>query len=141
MKKKLSPHVNVYKFPITAISSITTRLTGLSLSGIFIVSGLICYTDIDYNLYYNKLDNFSKSLINNSIIFSCTYHTFGGIRHFIWDKYPKLLTNNSVTRSSYLLFGTSLLTTFIIHNCYDRKNKYPFLPLPINENDNEDNKK
>ena len=138
MKKKLSPHLNVYKFPITAVSSIATRLTGLSLSGLFIISGMICYTDIDCNLYYNKLDNFSKSIINNSIIFSCTYHTFGGIRHFIWDKYPKLLTNNSVTKSSYLLFGSSLLTTFIIHNCYGKNNKPPFFIFPLHDND--DNK-
>ena len=137
MKKKLSPHLNVYKFPITAVSSIATRLTGLSLSGLFVISGMICYTDIDYNLYYNKLDNFSKSIINNSIIFSCTYHTFGGIRHFIWDKYPKLLTNNSVTKSSYLLFGSSLLTTFIIHNCYGKNNKPPFFIFPLYDNDNE----
>ena len=51
MKRKLSPHLNVYKFPITAVSSIATRLTGLSLSGLFIISGMFCYTDIDYNLY------------------------------------------------------------------------------------------
>ena len=73
-----------------------------------------------------------KHRINNSIIFSCTYHTFGGIRHFIWDKYPKLLTNNSVTKSSYLLFGSSLLTTFIIHNCYGKNNKPPFLTGNVN---------
>ena len=30
---KISPHVQIYKFPITAISSITNRLTGLSMSG------------------------------------------------------------------------------------------------------------
>ena len=134
MKKKLSPHLNVYKFPITAVSSITTRLTGLSLTGLFIISGMACYTNIDYKQHYNKLDNYTKFIINNSIMFSCTYHTFGGIRHFIWDKYPKLLTNNSVTKSSYLLFGSSLLTTAIIDNYYNKENKNPFFILPINYN-------
>ena len=135
MKKKLSPHLNVYKFPITAVSSITTRLTGLSLTGLFIISGMVCYTNIDYKQYYNKLDNYSKFLINNSIIFSCTYHTFGGLRHFIWDKYPNLLTNKSVTRSSYLLIGSSLLTTIVLDNYYNKKYKPPFFILPINDND------
>ena len=121
MKKKLSPHLNVYKFPITAVSSITTRLTGLSLTGLFIISGMACYTNIDYKQHYNKLDNYTKFIINNSIMFSCTYHTFGGIRHFIWDKYPNLLTNKSVTRSSYLLFGSSLLTTIILDNYCNKK--------------------
>ena len=135
MRKKLSPHLNVYKFPITAVSSITTRLTGLSLTGLFIISGVVCYTNINVKQYYNKLDNYTKFLINNSIIFSCTYHTFGGIRHFIWDKYPKLLTNTSVTKSSYLLFGSSLLTTIIFDNYYNKNYKYPFFILPINDND------
>ena len=36
MKKIISPHVNIYKFPITAVSSITNRLTGLALTGLFI---------------------------------------------------------------------------------------------------------
>ena len=33
---KISPHVNIYKFPITAISSITNRISGLYLTGVFI---------------------------------------------------------------------------------------------------------
>ena len=120
MKRKLSPHLNVYKFPITAISSITTRLTGLSLTGLFITGGLLCYTNIDYNKYYNRLNNFTKNTLNNSVTFVCTYHTFGGIRHFIWDKYPKYLTNTSAIKSSYLLFGSSLLTTFLFDRCYNK---------------------
>ena len=34
--KKISPHVEIYKFPITAISSITNRVTGLALTGYFL---------------------------------------------------------------------------------------------------------
>ena len=135
MKKKLSPHLNVYKFPITAVSSITTRLTGLGLTGLFIISGMVCYTNIDYKHHYNKLNSHTKFIINNSIIFSCTYHTFGGIRHFIWDKYPNLLTNKSVTKGSYLLIGSSLLTTIVLDNYYNKKNKPPFFILPINYSD------
>ena len=41
MSKKLSPHVTIYKFPITAISSIATRLSGVYLSGLFIGGGII----------------------------------------------------------------------------------------------------
>ena len=40
MKNNISPHVNIYKFPLTAVSSITNRLTGLYLTGLFIGSGL-----------------------------------------------------------------------------------------------------
>ena len=121
MKKKISPHLNVYKFPIAAVSSITTRITGFGLSGLFIIGGLSCYTNFDYKKIYNKLDDYTKYILNNTVTFACVYHTFGGIRHFIWDKYPKYLTNKSVSKSSYLLFGSSIITTIILNN-YNNKN-------------------
>ena len=122
MKKIISPHVNIYKFPITAISSISTRLSGLYLSGLFIGGGvakLINKDDYIYHKYLNLNNNY-KSLLHYSVIVPSTYHTFGGIRHFIWDKYPQLMTNIKVTRSSYLLFGltgvSSILAEKIINN-------------------------
>ncbi len=115
MTKHISPHVSIYKFPVTAISSISTRLTGLYMSGLFIGGGL-------YNLYfkedifekYNSLDSKYKEILNYSLIIPSTYHTLGGLRHFIWDKYPSLLTNKSVLKSSYLLFGLSIGSSFLI---------------------------
>ena len=51
MGKNISPHVNIYKFPVTALSSITTRLTGLYLSGLFIAGGIYQFTDQKETLY------------------------------------------------------------------------------------------
>ena len=115
MKNRISPHVNIYKFPITAISSISTRLTGLYLTGLFVSGGIYCLQN-NKNLEekYKSLSTNNKRIINMSIIIPSTYHTFGGIRHFIWDKYPQLLNNKSVARSSYLLFGISTLSSILI---------------------------
>ena len=42
------------------------------------------------------------------------YHTLGGLRHFIWDKYPNVFLNNkAVARSSMLLFGLTVPFTFL----------------------------
>ena len=62
---KISPHVQIYKFPITAISSITNRLTGLSLSGFFLVGGLSCLTNKNKFLLekYKELDKFKMKLV------------------------------------------------------------------------------
>ena len=118
MSKNISPHVSIYKFPITAISSIATRVSGLYLSGVFIGSGLVKIAN-DEDLFYNKynsLDSKYKTIINYSIITPLTYHTYGGIRHFIWDKYPKFLTNQAVARSSYLLFGIAGISSVFFEN-------------------------
>ena len=113
MKKIISPHVNIYKFPITAISSITNRLTGLALTGLFIGTGISNIFNLDLIKKYDKLENNYKKVINYSVIFPATYHTFGGIRHFIWDKYPQLLNNKQVQKSSFLLMGGSVVYTIL----------------------------
>tara|TARA_Y100000591_G_C21773451_1_gene666869 strand:+ start:197 stop:565 length:369 start_codon:yes stop_codon:yes gene_type:complete len=122
MKKNISPHVTIYKFPVTAISSISTRISGLYLSGLFIGGGISCLTNNNNYLIkkYEILSPNYKSMFNYSILFPSTYHTLGGIRHFIWDKFPHLMTNTKVARSSYLLFGLSSLFTYIFEKNMDK---------------------
>ena len=114
--KKISPHVNIYKFPITAISSISNRVTGLALTCFYIGTGCSLLLSKEKYLYssYNSLDWKFKKIINYGIIFPFTFHTFGGIRHLLWDNYPKLLNNKSVATSSVILFGVSTLSTIFI---------------------------
>ena len=116
--KKISPHVQIYKFPITALSSITNRVTGLALTGYFLGAGFYCLCPYkeEINNKYDLLDWKVKKAINYGIIFPITYHTFGGIRHMVWDAKPHLLKNNAVARSSYLLIGSSIITTILTEN-------------------------
>ena len=111
--KNISPHVNIYKFPITAISSIMNRVTGLGITGIYVVSGTMLLFNKNPVTYYEKLHNYPKTAINYGVIFPTFYHTFGGIRHFIWDKYPHLLSNIKVTQSSIGIIGLSIASSFI----------------------------
>ena len=118
MPKFISPHVTIYKFPIAAISSIAIRLSGLYLSGLFTVGGVSCYLNREDKIknLYLTLDNKYQSVINYSVITPVTYHTLGGIRHLVWDKYPKLLNNKSVAISSFLLFGLTGISSYFIEN-------------------------
>ena len=111
--KNISPHVNIYKFPITAISSIMNRVTGLGITGIYVASGTMLLFNKNPVTYYEKLHNYPKTAINYGFIFPTFYHTFGGIRHFIWDKYPHLLSNIKVTQSSIGIIGLSIASSFI----------------------------
>ena len=114
MKKQgLSPHVDIYKFPVTAISSITNRLSGLYWSGLFIGYGVSQLVGVDTDKHYKDLSGYKKSIVDISLLLPMTYHTFGGVRHLVWDKYPSLLTNSQVSKSSYLLFGVSLGTSIL----------------------------
>lgn len=118
--RKISPHVDIYKFPVTALSSITNRITGLALTGYFLGAGFYClcpYKD-QINEKYNSLDWKVKKLINYGYVFPLTYHTFGGVRHLIWDKYPQLLKNQAVAKSSFILIGSSLVTTILSEHIF-----------------------
>ena len=115
MVKNISPHVNIYKFPVTAVSSILTRLSGLYLSGAFVVGGISqIYGKEKIEKCYNSLSTNQKTAFHYSLIVPANYHTLGGIRHFIWDKYPHLLTNPRVAASSYALFGMTLGTSILV---------------------------
>ena len=113
--RNISPHVQIYKFPITAISSIATRITGVGLTGLYLSYGTLCFFDKQdlINSKYNSLNDNYKKVINYTILTPTVYHTLGGIRHFVWDKFPsKFLNNKSVSRSSFLLFGLTIPLTY-----------------------------
>tara|TARA_B100001027_G_scaffold212077_1_gene181007 strand:- start:1184 stop:1543 length:360 start_codon:yes stop_codon:yes gene_type:complete len=114
MKRNISPHVQIYSFPITAISSIATRLTGLSFTGLYIGSGLLAFNGINILDLYKDLNPNYQNIIKYTGLYSGVYHTLGGIRHFIWDKYPSLLTNSKVNKSSISLIGISFFGTYLM---------------------------
>lgn len=121
--KKISPHVEIYKFPITAISSITNRVTGLALTGYFLSAGFYCLCPYKENVNkkYESLDWKFKKLINYGIIFPLTYHTLGGIRHMAWDIKPNLLKNKAVAKSSLVLLGSSIVTTILAEHLISKE--------------------
>ena len=111
---KVSPHVTIYKFPIGAITSVMNRITGASISVFFIGCGLSHLYGYNPISMYDSLNNYQKPVVDFTILFPSVYHTFGGLRHFIWDKYPQYLTNPKVTKSSYSLLGISLVSSGIL---------------------------
>jgi len=112
VKPLISPNVEIYKFPITAISSITNRVFGLGLTGAFTGTGLLGLAGINP---FNEIDSNSQKMINYVVSFPLCYHTYGGIRHFIWDRYPKFLCNRFVGKSSVFLLASSVVTTIAIN--------------------------
>ena len=127
--KNISPHVQIYKFPLTALSSITNRITGLGLSGMYIGLGTAFLFNQNQKLIdkYDKSSQIIKTSINYMILFPNIYHTYGGLRHFIWDKYPQYITNKVVHKSSIALFSVSILSTILSEKYLLNKNIKNFL--------------
>mmetsp|Transcript_50724 Transcript_50724/g.86905 ORF Transcript_50724/g.86905 Transcript_50724/m.86905 type:complete len:156 (-) Transcript_50724:129-596(-) len=104
--RPVSPHVTIYAFPIVAISSITVRVTGVLLTVGTTGVALVSLVHPDIAALMMGIGNSSIGpLAKFAVAFPLTYHWLGGVRHTMWDKMPETITNASVEKSSYALFG------------------------------------
>ena len=121
-KFRISPHVSIYKFPITAMSSITNRIMGVSLSGCYVFGGTYCLVGNDPLKEFRKLDAFQKNCLYYGTIFPFVFHTVGGIRHYLWDTFPEhFLKKEMVSKSSWGLYGMSVILTYFTVEKYLRR--------------------
>ena len=117
-KRPVSPHVTIYSFPVCALSSITTRVTGCALS--FGGAGLGLVEIIGGNGAALELMStiggggvMIGGVAKFSVAFPFIYHYLGGLRHLVWDNSPEMLTNVDVEKASYALVGSSVLLSGI----------------------------
>ena len=113
----VSPHVTIYSFPVCALSSITTRVTGCALSFgsaglglVEIVGGNGAALQLMSNIGSSELFGVA-AVAKLGVAFPFVYHYLGGLRHLVWDNSPDMLTNVGVEKASYILVGTSVLVS------------------------------
>ena len=87
--RPLSPHLTIYRWPVTMATSITHRMTGIALSaGTIVVAWWLIAAASGPNAYAN-VEWFMGSIIGRVVLFGYTWalmhHMLGGIRHLIWD--------------------------------------------------------
>lgn len=114
--RPISPHVTIYAFPVGAISSITNRVTGCALSfGAFGLAGLELVAGSGTSLELMQMIGSQGFLVTAPakfvVSFPIIYHYFGAVRHFAWDYFPDLLTNEDVPKSSWALLGGSTVVS------------------------------
>ena len=108
----LSPHLTIYRWPITMAASIVHRATGvgLALGTLFIAWWLIAAASGP-----DAYDNFSflaagplGRLILFGFVWSLAFHLLNGLRHLAWDLgYGYALSTARI--SAAVVFGLSLL--------------------------------
>lgn len=85
----LSPHLQVYRFPLTVILSITHRATGalLGLGALLLLYVLISAAAGESS--YQSAHGFVVSWFGQLVLFLWTFalffHFCNGIRHLVWD--------------------------------------------------------
>ena len=84
-----SPHLQIYRLPLTALLSITHRATGvfLSIGAVLLISVLAALAGgaETYAPFQAFLQGWFGQLILFAITFALYFHFCNGIRHLFWD--------------------------------------------------------
>ena len=87
--RPLSPHLSIYRWPITMTLSILHRMTGVALAvGFVVLAGWLFDAAAGaetYNMMYAMLDNWFGYALFIGWTFAFFLHLSNGIRHLVWD--------------------------------------------------------
>jgi succinate dehydrogenase / fumarate reductase cytochrome b subunit len=85
----LSPHLQIYRWNISSLLSITHRISGVinlfSLILIFFWLLVLNLGEIYYELFLLMINSFLGKFILIGFTWSMSFHLLSGLRHLIWD--------------------------------------------------------
>jgi len=114
-QRPISPHVQIYDFPPTAISSITNRISGCMLAGSVTGLGFLgLVSSGDPAITVNGILNAAPLLAFPGKIFltlPITYHWLSGLRHLVWDETLKGMTCDEAQTQTFIIAGGAILVS------------------------------
>ena len=88
-KNPLSPHLQIYRWHISSLLSITHRISGvinlLALILIFFWLLVLSFGESNYELFLLIINSFFGKFILIGFTWSMSFHVLSGIRHLAWD--------------------------------------------------------
>ncbi len=87
--RPLSPHLQIYRWPVTMLVSILHRITGIALyAGTLLLAWWVIAAAAG-PAYFDVASAVFGSWIGRLVLFGYTWallhHLLGGLRHFVWD--------------------------------------------------------
>jgi succinate dehydrogenase / fumarate reductase cytochrome b subunit len=116
-ERPLSPHLTIYRPPITMTMSILHRITGGALYfGTLLVAWWLTAAAGPQS-YFDFVDGIFGSWIGRLVLFGYTWalmhHLLGGIRHLIWDTGAGLEKHAASKIAWANIIGSVVLTVLI----------------------------
>ena len=111
-----SPHLQIYRWHISSLLSITHRIAGiinlLALILIFFWVLTFSLSESNYELFLLAINSFYGKFILIGFTWSMSFHIFSGIRHLAWDMgYGFEIKTANISGIVVILF--SLVSTII----------------------------
>lgn len=116
-RRPLSPHLQIYKYQLTSVLSITHRMTGifLCLGTVPLVYWLLALAS-GPEAYAAAVERLSHPLLLLLLVawsWSLFYHLLNGIRHLCWDA-GWLLELKGAYASGWIVVALSLVLTAMV---------------------------
>ena len=88
-KKPLSPHIQIYRWHISSLVSISHRITGIiniiAISFICLWSSWLIFGESNYNIINFFLSSFFGKFITLGLVWSFSFQILSEIRHIVMD--------------------------------------------------------
>ena len=112
--RPLSPHLTVYRWPVTMVTSIVHRATGLALSAGTL---LLCWWLVavasgpeQFNEFSSLADSTLGAIVLFGFLWSLAYHLLNGIRHLLWDLGYGFAVTMANQSGVFVIAGSVILT-------------------------------
>ena len=88
-RNPLSPHIQIYRWHVSSLLSITHRISGvknlLALILIFFWLLVLSFGESNYDFFLLIINSFYGKFILIGFTWSMSFHLLSGIRHLAWD--------------------------------------------------------
>ena len=116
-KPPLSPHIQIYKWHISSLVSISHRITGIiniiAITFICLLASLLVFGESNYEYIYLFLSSLIGKFIILGLTWSFSFQALSEIRHLIMDLgYGFELKTTKIT-GLIVIFGSVILTIAI----------------------------
>lgn len=113
-ERPLSPHLTVYRWPITMTLSILHRMTGFALTVGLVAFAVwlqaIAWDVIPYTTFYEATHGVLGQLLLLGWLFSFFFHLCNGVRHLIWDS-GRMFEKHQATASAWVVLAAAVTLT------------------------------
>lgn len=120
-----SPHLTIYKWPVTMLTSIVHRVTGvgLALGGLMLACWLVALALGPES--YAKVQDFHGHFIGRVLLFGFSwaliYHLLNGIRHLAWDAGHGFEKETANRTGRLVLVGSAVVTLVVWFLAYQAR--------------------
>jgi succinate dehydrogenase / fumarate reductase cytochrome b subunit len=112
--RPLSPHLSIYRWPITMTTSILHRATGLGLSvGFIVLAGWLLDAAVGAETYTAMLSYLDTTVGRVLLVgwsFAFFFHLSNGVRHLVWDSGRGFEKSQANASSWFVLILAVVLT-------------------------------